>query len=988
MNPSTIYSKSGKGVQEASGKTSLLKRPDRAVLSAIDGRATLKEVAEKVGRTYDAPFQAVVQQLDKDGFIREVSSHAGAAPAPASRPGTPPPSRPAPAKPGAAMDPASDLDFSSLGGTRIGGITPAKPAAQSAARPAPPPPPSRPAAPAPQQSPQAKAQQSALDKAREEREAKAAAERERVRKEVEDKARAELEVKMRAEAEQKMKDEAEARLKAAAAAEAEAKVKAAREAALRAAAEAKAKAEAEAKAKLEAERKAREEMERRLEAERKAREEAERKAKEEAERIRREAEEKARREAEEKARREAEELRQRLEAERKARLEEEAKRQEAERKAKEEVERARLEAEEKARLMREEAERKAQAEADRVRRELEAERRQLEEERRRQEEDRAALAAAQAVAGVPAPPAKPANPESFADSLMSDLDSFTNKDEEEQKARAEAEQQTRAEAERRRREAAEREAAEARRRQEEGARREQEEARRREEDKRKAREEEERLAREEERRRREAEEIQRKAEAATAAAMAKQAGAAAEQDIPIGDDDLDMDEVKKERKALGIDEKKLKEKEKEAERQARKRKRAEEKRRREAEKAAAKAARVVAPSGRARPASSWGRPVALFLLVVLAIAVGVAQFVPLDVAPFEQAATEALGQPVSIGSARLSLYTGVQLRFENVRIGNTLIARAAAHPALTSLLGKRKDFNLIELEGLSLPQEKFGEALFAKVKGSRLSVERIKIRDLALPGRLVLPKPLEADISLDARGMLRSASVRGPDGLDARVVPKGEALELQATAAGFPLPIAPDVTLSQFAMKGTASRFGLDIAEWGGAIYNGAVSGTAKVRWGSTWEVDGVLTVRGINAAVFAPALLSEGNAEGTGRFSMSGPDPARLLATSRVDGRFRIGKGTLGSFDLARAIQTRGKDAKGTTQFAELDGQVSYDAGAVALRNLTLGAGALNAGASADITKTGALSGRIVADVRTAAQTLSATLNLAGTLKEPQVRD
>jgi predicted TIM-barrel fold metal-dependent hydrolase len=47
MNPTAIYSKSGKGVQEASGKTSLLKRPDRAVLTAIDGRAMLKEVAEK-----------------------------------------------------------------------------------------------------------------------------------------------------------------------------------------------------------------------------------------------------------------------------------------------------------------------------------------------------------------------------------------------------------------------------------------------------------------------------------------------------------------------------------------------------------------------------------------------------------------------------------------------------------------------------------------------------------------------------------------------------------------------------------------------------------------------------------------------------------------------------------------------------------------------------------------------------------------------------
>jgi len=52
MNPSAIYSKSGKGVQEASGKTSLLKRGDRAVLSAIDGRATLAEVAQKIGKPF------------------------------------------------------------------------------------------------------------------------------------------------------------------------------------------------------------------------------------------------------------------------------------------------------------------------------------------------------------------------------------------------------------------------------------------------------------------------------------------------------------------------------------------------------------------------------------------------------------------------------------------------------------------------------------------------------------------------------------------------------------------------------------------------------------------------------------------------------------------------------------------------------------------------------------------------------------------------
>ena len=48
MNPTAVFSKSGKGVQEASGKTSHLSRADRAVLAAFDGKITVADVAEKV----------------------------------------------------------------------------------------------------------------------------------------------------------------------------------------------------------------------------------------------------------------------------------------------------------------------------------------------------------------------------------------------------------------------------------------------------------------------------------------------------------------------------------------------------------------------------------------------------------------------------------------------------------------------------------------------------------------------------------------------------------------------------------------------------------------------------------------------------------------------------------------------------------------------------------------------------------------------------
>src|SRR3989441_1105134 len=260
MRPNAIYSKSGKGVQEASGKTSLLKREHRAVLAAIDGRATLADVAQKSGNAYDNDFQRLIVQLDKDGFIREVSSGAAAGPAAGAT------------KPAGKLDTAIDLDFSSLASSQK---------ANTAPQPTRPPPPPAPKAPAVDMAAKAaaerraKEQESALHRARKEAEEKAGAERERQRAEAEAKVRAETEAKLRVEAEKNLREEA----------------------AHKARADAVAKAQ-ELKAKLDAERKAREE----------------------AERIRQEAE-RIRREAEERARRELEALRQQIEEDRKAREE-------------------------------------------------------------------------------------------------------------------------------------------------------------------------------------------------------------------------------------------------------------------------------------------------------------------------------------------------------------------------------------------------------------------------------------------------------------------------------------------------------------------------------------------------------------------------------------------------------------------------------------------------------------------------------------------
>jgi hypothetical protein len=114
----------------------------------------------------------------------------------------------------------------------------------------------------------------------------------------------------------------------------------------------------------------------------------------------------------------------------------------------------------------------------------------------------------------------------------------------------------------------------------------------------------------------------------------------------------------------------------------------------------------------------------------------------------------------------------------------------------------------------------------------------------------------------------------------------------------------------------------------------------------------------------------------------MKGSAPAKLGESLRMEGSFKIEKGVVGSFDLGRAMQGSGPIA-GRTPFSELTGQGVYDRGAVQLRNVAITAGALNAGASIDIAADGALSGRVVADLKS----VRATLNLVGTLREPSLR-
>jgi len=329
MNRRSILTKTGKGLMEATGKTSNLSRDLRNILKEIDGKVSVSELLEKFGKMPEPRLLEALSGMAKEGYLREFVGKQDEAPrAPAGR---------APAQ-SSADGGGEDLDFTAF--------TPAKPSAKTGE--------------------DARLQAQAHEIAR-------LAQATRAREQAAAKARAEAAARAKAGAEQKARLPAQANPKADAQARAQAEAldQARREA------EERQRREAEARARIAAEQSAKRGAEERIlrEIQEKERREGELRAKREAdEKVRRDAEERLRREAEERARKDIEERMRGEEVERRVREE----REQAERRSRIEAEvRAKVEAD--MRAGRESEERARSEEEERPGRE--------EEQRRRAEED-------------------------------------------------------------------------------------------------------------------------------------------------------------------------------------------------------------------------------------------------------------------------------------------------------------------------------------------------------------------------------------------------------------------------------------------------------------------------------------------------------------------------------------------------------------------------------------------------------------------------
>src|SRR5712691_8340469 len=309
MNRRSILTKTGKGLMEATGKSSNLSRDLRNILKEIDGKVSVSGLLKKFEKIPERELGETLRNLVRDGYVREFIGQQDGGPRAAT--GRPP-------APQASEGAGGDLDFTDF--------TPLKPSpktsederlqaqAREIARQA--------QMTAAKAEAQARAQAEALDQARREAE-------ERQRREAEEKARREAEARARIDADQAAKRDAEGRGRG----EADKKTRRGSEGAGSRDAQARVSREAEERARIEAEERSRREEELRRRSEEEARKRRDAEESEALMRSLREQEEKVQQEAEqrergERQRKEQEEERARRESEEEARRKEEGKRDE------------------------------------------------------------------------------------------------------------------------------------------------------------------------------------------------------------------------------------------------------------------------------------------------------------------------------------------------------------------------------------------------------------------------------------------------------------------------------------------------------------------------------------------------------------------------------------------------------------------------------------------------------------------------------------
>jgi len=397
---------------------------------------------------------------------------------------------------------------------------------------------------------------------------------------------------------------------------------------------------------------------------------------------------------------------------------------------------------------------------------------------------------------------------------------------------------------------------------------------------------------------------------------------------------------------------------------------------------------------------AWGpgRITLVAVVVLIALVIGGIQVAPMSAyAPqMEKLASDAIGEPVHIGSVHASVFPGLHLKFDNVTIGmqqDVRVPSVTAYMDFGSLFADQKVITTLQIEQLQAKQEVLARLPrwlgSEEAQGRNLKVQKVVFKGAKVDVKGATLPPFDATVFMAADGRVTRATIETGGGrFEAEILPKGAEADVNLRVKGLTLPLGPALELVEGQAKGVLSGSQLRLSEMDFYLYGGQGKGQAVVSWGPSWSLEGEFDLKRIDLEPGMKALkieiLSDGKLDAKGRYVLQSNALDTLFENPRVDAAFTVQKGSLSGFDFVRALQSPSRDGVqgGKTKFDELSGSLSVAGTRYSYSNVRLTAGLLSASAAGELLPNRDVNGRAYVELRSSSNVVKGTFRITGNLK------
>ncbi|MEP7069233.1 MAG: AsmA-like C-terminal region-containing protein [Usitatibacter sp.] len=408
-----------------------------------------------------------------------------------------------------------------------------------------------------------------------------------------------------------------------------------------------------------------------------------------------------------------------------------------------------------------------------------------------------------------------------------------------------------------------------------------------------------------------------------------------------------------------------------------------------------------APAKRRARGGRKGLAKTIFFAALFSVVLGVAllHVIPLRniSQKIEQSLSAWLHDRVAITSLTFRLWPTPHLRAEDIKVGTLLDASAISgriYLDLATLFSERVSINSVELDNVSIGSEamkripSWGDPTGKSAVGA---ISLIKLRAVKLPDMKPAIEPFDATLNFGRDGKLGQARLAGGAwSLGLKPVEKG--MDLDFSARNWTLPVGVSIPVSDLSLKGTLSGSEIVVPEFEASAMEGKVQGTLRVNWSSGVKLESDLSVTKINAkaliASFTKDIAITGKLDGNFSIATEGQAVATMFQAPRVQGKFRIGDGSVSNVDLVAVMQSDSAGQRaGVTKFIELTGEYTGAEHRASYRNIALQGGVLRGNGSVEVGNNSALSGRLALEIRSQVAQDRGSFTITGTVARPIIK-